>query len=150
MNKTKKIIFLFFVLIVAAIAMLYAIPRAIQTNYTNQENDIDNQINQEFREKTVSINGTKQLGNIEISNIKIKLVEPNKCEVTADVRNTSDEDLPPTNVEIKVINKNGKTEEVFGGIITELIWHEENTFTTYVLADITDAYDISFEEIQNN
>lgn len=93
------------------------------------------------------LDGIKRIGDIEISNMRIELVGKNRCKVTAKVKNTSDKDLEPTNVEISVVNEKGEIEEVFGGIITSLIWYEENEFVTYVLADITDAYDINFKEI---
>lgn len=117
-------------------------------------NEATNQIVEENKQQEVvypqivKMDGTKQLGDIELSNIVITLEERNKCKLTADVKNTSDKDLEPTNVEIRVINDKGETEEIFGGIITELIWYEENTFTTYVLADITDAKDLEFSIIE--
>lgn len=120
---------------------------------TNQIVEQDNQQNKQQEvvyPQIVKMEGTKQLGDIELSNIVITLEERNKCKLTANVKNTSDKDLAPTNVEIKVINEKGETEEIFGGIITELIWYEENTFTTYVLADITDAKDLEFSIIETN
>ena len=110
-----------------------------------------NNANQSEKENKVHyIEGKKQVGKLEISDIKIELIEEEKSRLTATVKNTSKDFLEPTNLSVKVINEKGETEKVFGGIVTELIWDEVNTFTTYVLADITDAYDIEFEIIENS
>lgn len=115
------------------------------TNTQNSDN-LENRIVDE--DGTVTLNVTKKLGAIEFSNIKIKLVERNKCELKADVKNTSDEFLEPVNVQIKAINQsNGKT-EIFGGIINELMPNEETTFTATVLSDITDVTNIEFDKIE--
>ena len=45
-------------------------------------------------------------------------------------------------------DKNGKTKEIFGGIITDLIPNEENTFMTPVLANIIDAQDLEIIKIE--
>ena len=109
----------------------------------NEEKQEDSNANKENKEnKITKIDGIKKVGDIEVSNIQIELIEEGRCRFTADVKNTSENDLPPTNVSLKVINQSGDAEKVFGGIITELIWHEENQFVTYVWSDITDAYDI--------
>ena len=114
----------------------------INVSGNNEGEKADNE-NEEIKEnKITKIDGIKKVGDIEVSNIQIELIEEGRCRVTADVKNTSDNDLPPTNVSLKVINQSGDAEKVFGGIITELIWHEENQFVTYVWSDITDAYDI--------
>ena len=125
-----------------------------KNNQQPNNNEATNQIVEQNKQQEVvypqivNLEGTKKLGDIEISDIVITLEERNKCKLTTKVKNTSDKDLEPTNVEIKVINEKGETEEIFGGIITELIWYEENTFTTYVLADITDAKDLEFSIIE--
>ena len=93
------------------------------------------------------LNVKKRVGDIEISNVRIELLEKDKCRFTASVKNVSDKFLTPTNLSVKVINQNGETEALFGGIVTELIREEENIFVTYVYADITDAYDVEFEII---
>ena len=109
----------------------------------NNEGEKSGNENEEIKEnKITKIDGIKKVGDIEVTNIQIELIEEGRCRVTADVKNTSDNDLPPTNVSLKVINQSGDAEKVFGGIITELIWYEENQFVTYVWSDITDAYDI--------
>lgn len=113
----------------------------IQNNTQNS-----GEANQET-ESIVHIQGTKIINDIEITNIQIKLVEKKKCEFTADVKNTTDQYKEATNLRIKVINASGETDEIFGGVITELAAYEPNKFKTIVLADITDAKDIEFEAI---
>lgn len=145
---------------VLLIAMAFMVVGFTGCKDNNQEiinnNEVTNQIVEENKQQEVvypqivKLEGTKKMGDIEISDIEITLEERNKCKLTTKVKNTSDKDLAPTNVEIKVINEKGETEEIFGGIITELIWYEENTFTTYVLADITDAKDLEFSIIETN
>ena len=147
-----------YLLAIAAVVILMGFTGCKKQNKEQNinSNEVTNQIVEENKKQEVvypqivKMEGTKQLGDIELSNIVITLEERNKCKLTANVKNTSDKDLAPTNVEIKVINEKGETEEIFGGIITELIWYEENTFTTYVLADITDAKDLEFGIIETN
>ena len=115
----------------------------INDNVNNENNKKENSSGDTY----IELPGTKKIGDIEISNIRIELIEKDRCRFTASVKNMTDKFLTPTNVSIKVINEKGETENVFGGIITELIREEENTFTTYILADITDAYDVEFEII---
>ncbi len=108
-------------------------------------NESSNQIKQE--EKVVQIKGVKRVGDIEISNIEITLVEKNKCMVTADVKNVTSEYIEPTNVRLKITDESGEAKEIFGGIITELAGYEASTFTTYILKDITYAQDIEISII---
>lgn len=96
---------------------------------------------------TVYYSQAKKVGNIELSNIKITLIEKNKCKLEADVYNNSEEFLSSTNVDIKAIKANGEN-EIFGGIITALAPHERNTFETYVVSDVRDAKDIIITEIK--
>ena len=146
-----------YVLLIAMVVMVVGFTGCKDNNQENiNNNEGTNQIVEENKQQevvypqVVKLEGTKKMGDIEISDIEITLEERNKCKLTTKVKNTSDKDLAPTNVEIKVINEKGETEEIFGGIITELIWYEENTFTTYVLADITDAKDLEFSIIETN
>lgn len=111
-------------------------------NNGNNQN-IENTVNNQY----VNIEGTKTVGNIEFSNIRINLVEENKCEFLADVKNTTQDFLNSTNIRIKVIDASGQVDEIFGGIVTELAGLEPNTFKTMVLADITDAVDVELEVI---
>ena len=115
----------------------------------NIKQPLNDESQNEIKNKAHYIDGKKQVGKLELNNIKIELIEKEKSKLTATVKNTSKEFLEPTNLSVKVINEKGETEKVFGGIVTELIWDEVNTFTTYVLADITNAYDIEFEIIEN-
>ncbi len=89
----------------------------------------------------------KKVGNIELKNIRITLIEKNHCKVEADVYNSSDEFLPSTNVEIKSITSSGEN-EIFGGIITALAPNESEEFVTYVLSDIRNAEDLIITEIK--
>ena len=89
----------------------------------------------------------KKLGDIEIKDIKIKLVEESKCELIATVKNTSESYLDATNLRIKIIDNKGEVDEIFGGGITALLGNEENELKAIVLSDITDAKDIEFEKI---
>ena len=90
----------------------------------------------------------KQVEAVEFTNIKITLVEDRKSELTATVRNTSEEHLEPMNVEIRLLNENGEVEDIFGEIVPELMPGESTTFTAYALKDITGAYDVEFAKIE--
>lgn len=105
--KKGKILLLIVILLSISIILVVYIKDKNQSKQLNLESgeNINNLKNQQ--EKIIKIEGTKMLGNIEISNIQIKLVQLNQCEVTANVRNTSEGFLETTNVELIVINENG-------------------------------------------
>lgn len=154
--KKKITIILFSVIIIIAICILAksitynADIDSKKDNLTNQSGETQNNIQQqnesiEPKDKIREIEGVKQIGNIEISDIKIELVSKDKSKLTASVKNVSKEFLNATNVKIKVIND--KEEEIsFGGIITELAGYETDTFTTYVMKDILDAKDLEIQK----
>ena len=91
--------------------------------------------------------GSKQLEGVEFSNIRVKELERNKCEFVADVKNTTDKFLEPSNIRVKVVDDSGKVDEIFAGILTELAPYEPNQFKTHVLSDITDFVDFEFEKV---
>ena len=93
----------------------------------------------------IYLQGTKKVGNVEFSNIRIKKITGNKCEFIADVENLTDEYLKPQDVTIKVIDSSNEVDEIFAGILTELAPYEPNRFKTQVLSDITDATDVEIE-----
>lgn len=119
-----------------------------QEQQQEPQNKEENEQPKQEDDKTKKFDSIKKLGDIEITNITIKLVEKNRCEITANVKNTSDNFIKSTNAEIRVLNENGEVMEIFGGMITSLAPQEPSTFTTYVLKDITNAYDIEFSEAQ--
>jgi len=148
-KKVKKRFYLFLILFV--LVFLFLSRCVFQTIGTKQSGDslviVENDGTN--GQKQIRINQTKQIGKIEISNICIKLVDKNKSELSADVKNLSQEYLEPTNVEIRVIDETGNVSEIFGGIITELAGYEPSTFIAYILTDITNAKDIEFKMINN-
>jgi len=95
--------------------------------------------------RNVNIAGTKMVGDIEFSNIRINLISRNKCEFLADIRNTADKFLEQTKVRIKAINSKGEVDEVFGGIVTELANYEPNEFKITVLSNLMDIKDVEIE-----
>lgn len=152
-NKKIKIILIIVLILMLLVGVYFVITKNAKNNISasNDENNLNAEIqNSEVTNKPskVDIKGVKKVGDIEISNIRIELVEKGKCELLADVRNTSDEFQEATNLRIKVIDENGKVDEVFGGVITELAAKEPNKFKAIALADITDAVDIEFEVIE--
>lgn len=120
----------------------------LESDKVSQNND--EQLNQSesgfenIDTEIISIPGIKKLGNIEISDIRIKLLERDKCEITADLKNTTEEFIESKNVIIKAINESGDAYVTFSGLMTSLIAFEPSTFTARVLADITDASDLEF------
>ena len=103
-KKVKKRFYLFLILFV--LLFLFLSRCIFQTKETNQSGDslviVENDGTN--GQKQIRINQTKQVGEIEISNICIKLVDKNKSELSADVKNLSQEYLEPMNVEIRVID----------------------------------------------
>lgn len=148
MKQGKKVIvFILLILVILTACWIGYNRNLIFNNKTNDnqektDNFVEN--SEMIADDTINIQENKFVGNIGFSNIKIKLIDDKKCEVTANIKNISDEYLEPTNIEIRVLNENGEVEEIFGGIVTTLIPEEESVFTTYVLADITDAHDLEF------
>ena len=153
MKKTKPIIFLL-ILILLLGTIYYANEKGIfengkpiDENKNNDEINI-NETQTEEEKNYLEIPGTKEINGIELSNIKITLIEEDKCEFTANVKNKTEEYKKATNLRIKTKDENGETKEIFGGWITDLIPREENIFKTYILKNILDAKDVEFEEIE--
>lgn len=155
MDKTKVIIIsVIVVLLIGGIFLAFSKPNSNNNiddaNVLQNNNGIINNNQEENQNNTVSIEGVKTVGNLEISNIKITKVEDKKCELTGDVKNKVEEYVSATNLRIKVLDENGVVDEIFGGGITDLLPNEENSFKAIVLTDITDAADIEFEIIDKN
>ena len=154
MKKTKPIIFLL-ILILLIGAIYYIVcekgifenEKPIDENKNNEEINI-NETQTEEEKNYTEIKGVKEINGIELSNIKITLIEEDKCEFTANVKNKTEEYKKATNLRIKTKDEKGETKEIFGGWITDLIPKEENTFKTYILKNILDAKDVEFEEIE--
>ncbi len=138
--KTISLVVAAVILVVCAIAV-YSIKTSSQINKPQEKQIVT------VSGDTVYYSQGKKVGNIELKNIRITLIEKNRCKVEADVYNSSDEFLPSTNVEIKSITSSGEN-EIFGGIITALAPHENNAFETYVLSDIRNAEDLIITEIK--
>lgn len=145
MKKIRKVI-----LIPMCILMLTMLV-SCNTFTNNVEDNSGEQIvdnNQKQNTKKI-IAGKRQVGNIEFSNIVIELVENNRCKVTADIKNTSEQLLDSKNIELIIKDEKGEKEDIFGGITRQLAGYETNTFITYVRKDITYAKDIEIVEIEN-
>ena len=157
-NKDKKIIAIGVVTILCiAVIVVMAVSKS-GSNSENQNNDNNQQVNTNITHNTENneeeqtifeIPGTKKLGDVEITNIKIEKLDSRKCELTADIRNTSDNYIESQSVRVKTLNDAGEVTETFGGLMTMLAPKEPNTFVTRVLVDITDASDVEFEVIEN-
>ena len=158
-NQKKKIVIIGGVIILCAVIISVM---AFSKNNTNNENNNNNQIvntntnithntgnNNEEEQTIFEIPGTKKLGDVEITNIKIEKLDSRKCELTADIKNTSDNFIESQSVRVKTLNDAGEVTETFGGLMTMLAPKEPNTFVTRVLVDITDASDVEFEVIEN-
>ena len=98
--------------------------------------------------KYAYLDETKKAGDVEFSNIEIKLVGRNKSEFRADVKNTADKFLESSKVRIKVLDENGEVTDTFGGILTALANFEPNEFMTVVLMDLTEASDFEIEIVE--
>ena len=157
-NKDKKIIAIGVVTILCiAVIVVMAVSKS-GSNSENQNNDNNQQVNTNITHNTENneeeqtifeIPGTKKLGDVEITNIKIEKLDSRKCELTADIKNTSDNFIESQSVRVKTLNDAGEVTETFGGLMTMLAPKEPNTFVTRVLVDITDASDVEFEVIEN-
>ena len=116
---------------------------ANEENLNNTNNDAESNT-----AEVIQIKGTKTIEDIEISNIQIKKIETNKYRFSSDVKNLTDKFLESKNIENRALNEKGEVTEVFGGIISKLSAYEPYQFVTYVLADISDATDFEFVEIE--
>lgn len=148
-KKSRRVITITAITIFIGILILL-ITRQFSNNKNNDNgnNNYNNYVEQNNNEiQSTKIQGIRTLGNIEFSNVTINLLERNKSEFIADVKNISDEFLNSTNVRIKIINRNGTVKEVFGGIVENLAGHEERKFKVIVLSNILDAMDIQLEMI---
>lgn len=149
--KTKIIIIL---LIVLMLLIVLCIGFMIKPKEKNNEiidlpNDIESsKLDEKEKKNEIGLESVKMIGDIEVSNMKIVLVEDDKCEFLSDVKNTSDKFQEATSLRIKIIDNSGKVDEIFAGTITELTAFETNKFKAIVLADITDVVDVEFEIIK--
>lgn len=151
MKKAQKIILivcLILILLGIGIAIWCSAPKTLPMVDDKQGEKVDNTNDIiTISGDEVQLNLTKKVGDIEISDIKINLIEKNNCKVETKVKNTGDKFLEATNVELKAIDENG-VDEIFGGLITALAPQEESIFVTYVLSDIRDIKDIEITAIE--
>lgn len=133
--------------IVLVLVVIGIVVLGVRKQETPQNINSNININNE-KSNNIKIEGTKKVGDIEFSNIRINLIGANESEFLADVKNTSGNFINSTKVRIVVIEEDGKIDEVFGGIVTELAGYEPNTFKMRVLSDITDAADVEIKEIE--
>ncbi len=147
MNKKKKII-LRICLILVIVLLGVVIFKFVKKGNDLPQDDVTNNVTSgdNFKLEEKSIEEIKKVGDIEISNIKITLVQEEESKITANVKNTSENDIEATNVEIKII-RNGKNPDIIGGIIPALSANEESTFSVPVLANIVDADDVEIVKI---
>lgn len=150
MKKSQKIILAvcLAVSVIAIVAIVCILARRLEPI----EDNIGGNVNNSGDLVTSSgdemyLNVTKKVGDIEISDIKITLIEKNNCRIEAKVKNTGDKFLESTNIEIKAIDDEG-VDEIFGGLVTALAPQEESMFVTYVLSDIRDAHDVEIIAIE--
>ena len=156
-NQKKKIVVIGAVVILCAVVI--GVMAFSKTGSNNQKPNNNQSVNTnnitldtgniEVEQTVFEIPGTKKLGDIEITNIKIEKLDSRKCELTADIKNTSENFIESQNIRVKTIDENGEVAEVFGGLMTTLAPKEPNQFITRVLTDITDASDVEFEVIEN-
>ncbi len=147
MNQKKKIILricLILVIVLLGVIIFKIIKKGNDLPQDDVISNVTSGDNFEIKEK--SVEEIKKVGDIEISNIKITLIQEEESKITANVKNTSGNYLEPTNVEIRII-RDGREPDIIGGIIPALSANEESTFSVPVLANIADADDIEIIEV---
>lgn len=145
-EKKKNSKLIIFGLVIIVMLLIIALVINYQGLFENGENlEIESGEHVEKESEYMYLQGTKKVGNVKFSNIRIKKITGNKCEFLADVENLTEEYLKPQDVTIKIIDDSGGVDEVFAGILTELAPYEPNRFKTQVLSDITDAIDVEIE-----
>ena len=107
MKKSQKIILavclaVSVIAIVAIVCILARRPEPIEDNIGGNVNNSGDLVTSSGDE--MYLNVTKKVGDIEISDIKITLIEKNNCRIEAKVKNTGDKFLESTNIEIKAID----------------------------------------------
>lgn len=90
---------------------------------------------------------TKQVGNVEFSNIRVGKVKIKKCLFEADLENLSDKLQLGQIVNISTIDEDGEVRETFSGFLVDLPGNGKGTFKTQVLSDITYAKDFKIEVV---
>ena len=108
MKKSQKIILavclaVSVIAIVAIVCILARRPEPIEDNIGGNVNNSGDLVTSSGDE--MYLNVTKKVGDIEISDIKITLIEKNNCRIEAKVKNTGDKFLESTNIEIKASDK---------------------------------------------
>lgn len=148
-SKKKLGIIIVFAIVVAAVVgvIIYSVGKSGSNDVDFSGDNGQANVQDDVEVTHVSIEGVKKVGDIEFSDINIDLIARNKCEFTAMVTNTTDKYIESTRVRIKVIDKSGKVDEIFGGVISDLAGYEPNEFKTIALANIMDVVDVQIEAI---
>lgn len=149
--KKYKLIFLTLFVILILVCLTLVCPKGVDTEL---ESDNDGFVEYSGEESKVyldsdgyiHISGTKRIDDVEITNIKLKTLKARKCEITANVKNTSNNYTDVINAELVITMKDGTVTRC-GGLISALNGYEEKEFLTQILADLTDVANIEFEKI---
>lgn len=136
-QKQKKIliIVLALVVVIAIIAAVVIFKIGNKEPYVKVEED-GTRVN--TSEKLAE---TKTYKGLEFSNIKF-VNSSGVTNLSADVKNTTGNDMPAQSVKINVLDKSGNVITTFSGNIVPIKAGETTTLSAGILANYTNAYDI--------
>lgn len=151
-KKIKIIALIVLLIVVGVIGVTKLKPKDNENDIIQNNNNLivnENKENEAQKDKTIYIAGTKMIGNVEVTNIKLTPIENMKWEFTADIKNTAMDYFPESNIRIKLKDKSGNDKQIFGAGIPKLIPMETEILKTIVLANITSVEDVEFEVISS-
>lgn len=152
-KKTMRIVIAFAVLFALVIITNLIVCKTICNKRNNINTEIEkNQtgLNDEVKEgnKNKYYNGTKAIGNIELSNLYVYKENDSKSYLNADIKNTSTEFHEAELIKINIIDENGEISGTFSAVLNELAGLETGKFKTQAWTDLTKATDFRIEVIE--
>lgn len=162
MKKNKKIIttiIVFVIVVVGVILILEKLVNNQQLDNKNTDNEYENRqeenkISKKYVEELADgrkinisdkLKETKRLDGLEISNIQLTY-DKGMSIILADVKNTTNQDLKLTPINLKLYDEQGNILESLDGLISEIKAGEKTQLNIGVSNDLANAYDFTIEK----
>ncbi|MCI9366648.1 MAG: hypothetical protein HFJ54_09300 [Clostridia bacterium] len=158
MKKNKKIITTLVVTVIVIVGVILILEK-LSNNQENKGNQYKNdQEENKIVEKYVKeledgtkinisnkLNETKSLDGLEISNIQLTY-KNGISVILADVRNTTNQDIELTPINLKLYDEQGNILETLDGLISKIKATEKTQLNIGVSNDFANAYDFTIEK----
>lgn len=158
MKRNKKIITTLVIIVVVIVGVILVLEKLSNNQedkgnqYKNEQEE--NKNDEKYVEKlddgtklniSNKLNETKSLDGLEISNIQLTY-KNGMSVILADVRNTTNQDIKLTPINLKLYDEQGNVLESLEGLISEVKAGEKTQLNIGVSNDFANAYDFSIEK----